>query len=290
MPRNPFHLVDVFAERRYAGNQLAVVEDAASLTDEEMQAIAQEMNYSETTFVEGDAEDGAWPVRIFTPEAEIPFAGHPTLGTAAVLRERFDAGDDVVLDLPVGEISVEVRGAGDDEAYWMTQNAPEFGDELDHGRLARVLGLDDADVDREWPVQVVSTGLPAVLVPLTDRDALERVSVDRAAYDSLLDRTGVENVFPFCADPRSEDHHLAARMFSPGHSVPEDPATGSANGCLAGYLARYRYFGDDEVAVSVEQGYEMGRPSVLHLEAEDGDEVAVRVGGEVAFVAEGSLL
>jgi trans-2,3-dihydro-3-hydroxyanthranilate isomerase len=194
------------------------------------------------------------------------------------------------LDLPVGEIPVEVRGAGDDGAYWMTQNAPEFGDELDHGRLARVLGLDDADVDREWPVQVVSTGLPAVLVPLTDRDALEQVSVDRAAYDSLLDRTGVENVFPFCADPRSEDHHLAARMFSPGHSVPEDPATGSANGCLAGYLARYRYFGDDEVAVSVEQGYEMGRPSVLHLEAEDGDEVAVHVGGEVAFVAEGSLL
>ncbi|SFR33282.1 PhzF family phenazine biosynthesis protein [Halogeometricum limi] len=300
MTRNPFHLVDVFAERRYAGNQLAVVEDGASLSDEEMLDIAREMNYSETTFVEGDApnDDGAWSVRIFTPKSEIPFAGHPTLGTAAVLRERFDAGDEVVLDLPVGHIPVEVRGDGDRETYWMTQNAPEFGAELDHARLARVLGIDESSLDHDWPVQVVSTGLPAVLVPLTDRDALGRISIDRPAYDSLLSDTGVENVFPFCADPREDDHHLAARMFSPGYSVPEDPATGSANGCLAGYLANYEYFGESEIAVSVEQGYEMGRPSVLHLEAEAGggdggddeEEIAVRVGGRVAFVAEGSLL
>ncbi|ADQ68504.1 epimerase [Halogeometricum borinquense DSM 11551] len=290
MSGNRFHIVDVFAERRYAGNQLAVIEDAASLTDEEMQAIAQEMNYSETTFIEGDAADGAWPVRIFTPNAEVPFAGHPTLGTAAVLRERFDAGDEIVLDLAVGEIPVEVRGTGDDQTYWMTQNPPEFGAELDHERLAQVLGLKEDDLDREWPVQVVSTGLPAIMIPLSNRDALGRAAVDLPAYDALLDDVGVENLFPFCADPREDDHHLAARMFSPGYNVPEDPATGSANGCLAGYLARYRYFGDDKVSVSVEQGYEMGRPSVLHLEAEDGVAVSVRVGGEVEFVAEGSLL
>ncbi|ELZ30971.1 epimerase [Halogeometricum pallidum JCM 14848] len=290
MTETPFHLVDVFAERRYAGNQLAVVESRKSLSDEEMLSITREMNYSETTFVEGGPVDGAWPVRIFTQKEEIPFAGHPTLGTAAVLRERFDAGDDVTLGLGVGDIPVEVRPDGDGEAYWMTQNAPEFGAELDHARLARVLGLDDADVDREWPVQVVSTGLPSILVPLTDRDALERVDIDRTAYDALYDDVGVENVFPFCADPREADHHLAARMFSPGHGVDEDPATGSSNGNLAGYLARNRYFGDDEVAASVEQGYEMGRPSVLHLEAEDGDEVSVRVGGRVEFVAEGELV
>ncbi|MDS0295907.1 PhzF family phenazine biosynthesis protein [Halogeometricum luteum] len=288
----PFHLVDVFAERRYAGNQLAVVESRGSLSDEEMLDITREMNYSETTFVEGDPVDGAWPVRIFTQKEEIPFAGHPTLGTAAVLRERFGAGDDVTLRLGAGDIPVEVRPDGSEgaEAYWMTQNAPEFGAELEHARLARVLGLDEGDVDREWPVQVVSTGLPSILVPLTGRDALGRVDVDRTAYHALYDETGVENVFPFCADPREDDHHLAARMFSPGHGLYEDPATGSANGNLAGYLARHRYFGDGEVAVSVEQGYEMGRPSVLHLEAEDGEEVSVRVGGRVESVAEGELL
>ncbi|MDS0297390.1 PhzF family phenazine biosynthesis protein [Halogeometricum sp. S1BR25-6] len=286
----PFHLVDVFAERRYAGNQLAVVESRETLSDDEMLEITREMNYSETTFLEGDPVDGAWPVRIFTQKEEIPFAGHPTLGTAAVLRERFDAGDDVTLRLGVSDIPVEVRPDGDGEAYWMTQNAPEFGAELDHARLARVLGLDSEDVDREWPVQVVSTGLPSILVPLTGRGALGRVDIDRTAYGALYDETGVENVFPFCADPREDGHHLAARMFSPGHGLYEDPATGSANGNLAGYLARHRYFGDDEVAVSVEQGYEMGRPSVLHLEAEDGEEVSVRVGGRVEFVAEGDLL
>jgi trans-2,3-dihydro-3-hydroxyanthranilate isomerase len=290
MTGTPFHLVDVFAERRYAGNQLAVVESRGSLSEEEMLEITREMNYSETTFLEGDPVDGAWPVRIFTQKEEIPFAGHPTLGTAAVLRERFDAGDDVTLRLGVGDIPVEVRPDGDGEAYWMTQNAPEFGAELDHARLARVLGLDGEAMDREWPVQVVSTGLPSILVPLADRNALGRVDIDRAAYDALSGETGVENVFPFCADPRETDHHLAARMFSPGHGLSEDPATGSANGNLAGYLARHRYFGEGEVAVSVEQGYEMGRPSVLHLEAEDDEEVSVRVGGRVEFVAEGELV
>jgi trans-2,3-dihydro-3-hydroxyanthranilate isomerase len=290
--RNDFHLVDVFAERRFAGNQLAVVEDGASLSDDEMQAVASEMNYSETTFVESDERrDGGYDVRIFTPEAEIPFAGHPTLGTAAVLRERFDAGEEIRLNLGVGQIPVEVRQAGDAETFWMTQNAPEFGPELDHARLAEVLSLGETDLDDEWPVQVVSTGLPAVMIPVRDRDALGRVAVDHRRYDEFRADVGVENLFTFCPDPREERHDFAARMFSPGHGVPEDPATGSANGCLAGYLARHRYDGSGEVDATVEQGYEMGRPSVLHLEARDeGDEVTVRVGGRVEFVAEGSFL
>lgn len=293
---NRFHLVDVFADRRYAGNQLAVVEDGASLGDEEMLDIAREMNYSETTFVETGAErEGAYDVRIFTPNAEIPFAGHPTLGTAAVLREQFGAGDEVTLNLPVGRIRVEVREDEGEEMLWMTQNPPEFGEVLDRERVAEVLSLETSDFDAEWPVQVVSTGLPAVMIPLADRDALERIAVDRRAYDELLDDAGVENLFPFCPDPRDEAHDFAARMFALGYNVPEDPATGSANGCLAGYLARHRYFGDAEVTATVEQGYEMGRPSLLYLEArdeagesDDGDgDVTVRVGGRVVPVATG---
>ncbi|KTG29372.1 PhzF family phenazine biosynthesis protein [Haloferax profundi] len=291
MPTNAFHIVDVFATTTYAGNQLAVFEDADTLTDDQMAALAKEMNYSETTFVEGGSVEAGFDVRIFTPGGEIPFAGHPTLGTAAVLREHFDAGDEITLNLGVGPIPVEVRHEDGGDVYWMTQNAPEFGDELDHETLAEVLSLDVSDLDTDWPVQVVSTGLPAVMIPLSDREALGRVEVDLPTYRAFYDDVGVENLFAFCPDPRDEANDFAARMFAPGHGVPEDPATGSANGCFAGYLARNRYFGDRDIEVTVEQGYEMGRPSHLFLEAEDeGDEVAVRVGGRVEFVAEGSLV
>lgn len=290
--RNRFHVVDVFAERRYAGNQLAVVEDGASLSDEEMLEVAREMNYSETTFIEtGEEREGAYDVRIFTPRAEIPFAGHPTLGTAAALRDHFGAGDEVTLNLPVGKIPVEVRRDGGEEVLWMTQRPPEFGETFEHDRFASMLSLDDADLDHDWPVQVVSTGLPAVLIPLRDRDALGRIAVDRRAYDDFLDESGVENLFPFCPDPRDEANDFAARMFSPGYGVPEDPATGSANGCFAGYLVRHRYVDAPDVAVTVEQGYEMNRPSLLHLEAREKEgDVTVRVGGRVVPVATGTLL
>ncbi|AKU06333.1 PhzF family phenazine biosynthesis protein [Haloferax gibbonsii] len=292
MPQNAFHTVDVFATARYAGNQLAVFEGADALSSEQMAALANEMNYSETTFIEGGSPDDCYDVRIFTPDGEIPFAGHPTLGTAAVLREHFGAGDEVTLNLGVGPISVEVRSDGsDDEQYWMTQNAPEFGAELDRETLAEVLSLDAADFDADWPIQVVSTGLPAVMIPLCDRDALARSEVFVPAYRSFFDDVGVENLFLFCPDPRDDANDFAARMYAPGHGVAEDPATGSANGCLAGYLARHRYFDDDEIEVTVEQGYEMGRPSQLYLEAEDrGGEVAVRVGGRVEFVSKGRLV
>ncbi|WP_148413759.1 PhzF family phenazine biosynthesis protein [Haloferax sp. KTX1] len=291
MPQNAFHTVDVFATAKYAGNQLAVFEDADALSSDQMAALANETNFSETTFIEGGSPDDGYDVRIFTPDGEIPFAGHPTLGTAAVLREHFSAGDEVTLNLGVGPISVEVRSDGSDsEQYWMTQNAPEFGAELDRETLAEVLSLGAADFDADWPIQVVSTGLPAVMVPLRDRDALARSEVFTPAYRSFFDDVGVENLFLFCPDPRDDANDFAARMYAPGHGVAEDPATGSANGCFAGYLARHRYF-DDEVEVTVEQGYEMGRPSHLHLEAEDrGDEVTVRVGGRVEFVSEGRLV
>ncbi|MFK5605512.1 PhzF family phenazine biosynthesis protein [Haloferax volcanii] len=292
MPQNAFHTVDVFATAKYAGNQLAVFEDADALRSEQMAALANEMNYSETTFIEGGSPDDGYDVRIFTPDGEIPFAGHPTLGTAAVLRDHFGAGDEVTLNLGVGPISVEVRSDGSDsEQYWMTQNAPRFGAELDRETLAEVLSLDANDFDTDWPIQVVSTGLPAVMIPLRDRDALARSEVFTPAYRSFFDDVGVENLFLFCPDPRDDANDFAARMYAPGHGVAEDPATGSANGCFAGYLARHRYFGDDEIEVTVEQGYEMGRPSHLHLEAEDrGDEVAVRVGGRVEFVSTGRLV
>ena len=286
------HLVDVFATERYAGNQLAVVESDGSLADAEMQAIAAEMGFSETTFVESADPDGA-RVRIFTPEAEIPFAGHPTLGTAHVIRERLVEGrpDRVVLDLDVGAVPVDVRRTDGAETLWMTQRPPTFGERLDHAALGDVLSLDNAALDRDWPVQVVSTGLPTIVVPLADRAALEGIDVDRAAYDRVTGDREAKNVLAFCPDPRHDANDLAVRVFAPALGVPEDPATGSSNGCLAAYLARHAVLGSGHVAARVEQGYELGRPSLVHLEAVDrGQTVDVEVGGRVIDVARGELL
>jgi len=294
-----FHIVDVFARERYAGNQLAVVESGGDLSDEEMGAIAAEVDFSETTFVESWTEP--YEVRIFTPEAEIPFAGHPTLGTAAVIREEVGGEpEEVILDLDVGEVPVAVEG-GDgsgkanreesSETLWMTQQPPDFGETLSDDRLAEVLSLSPAAVDGDWPVQIVSTGLPTIVVPLVDREALTDATVDRAAYDDVTGDREAKNVLAFCPDPRDDANDLAVRVFAPFYGVPEDPATGSSNGCLAAYLARHAYFGTGTVEARVEQGYKMGRPSLLHLDAVDrGDDVRVEVGGSVVPVARGRLI
>jgi trans-2,3-dihydro-3-hydroxyanthranilate isomerase len=285
------HLVDVFARERYAGNQLAVVESDGQVSDAEMGAFAAEIDFSETTYIE--SREPPYRVRIFTPEAEIPFAGHPTLGTAHVIREHVADGrpDEVVLDLDVGEVPVEVRHTDGTETLWMTQHPPEFGETLSGERLAAVLGLDTGAVDDGWPVQVVSTGLPTIVVPLVDRGALSSIDLDRGAYDDVTGDREAKNVLAFCPDPREDDNDLAVRVFAPFYGVPEDPATGSSNGCLAAYLARHAYFGSGTVDARVEQGYEMGRPSLVGLRATDrGDDVRVEVGGRVVPVARGELL
>lgn len=303
----PFHLVDVFAVEPYTGNQLAVVRDAGGLSDDEMQALAREMAYSETTFIEGDApaESGGWDVRIFTPSDEIPFAGHPTLGTAAVIREHLaDSNpDEVVLNLGVGEIPVTVEqgdgdgadgggGGGSEDVLWMRQQAPEFGETVAPAEAAEVVSVGTGDVDDEYPAQVVSTGLPTLVVPLRSLEAVRDAEVNSQAYtERAVGDLDAKNVLVFAPETYRDANDLNVRMFAPALGVPEDPATGSSNGCLAGWLARHRYLDAPEVAVRVEQGYEISRPSLLHLRAHDqGDEVAVEVGGRVVPVADGELV
>lgn len=283
-----FYIVDVFAEERYAGNQLAVVRGGADLPDETLQKIALEMNYSETTFVLSDEEtDGGYDVRIFTPGEEVPFAGHPTLGTAYVIQHELLAGpvERITLNLEAGEIPVTFG-----EVLWMRQLPPAFGATLDSALLARTLNLETADLDDHYPVQEVSTGLPALIVPLRDLDALRRCKVDWERYMELAGSG--KNLYVFCPEPHEDGPgDLSARMFANDLGVPEDPATGSAAGCLAAYLLEYSYLGTDSVDVRVEQGYEIGRPSLLYLRAaRDGDEMRVDVGGKVQMVARGELV
>jgi trans-2,3-dihydro-3-hydroxyanthranilate isomerase len=283
-----FYIVDVFAEEKYAGNQLAVVRGGADLPDEVLGKIALEMNFSETTFVLSDEEtDGGFDVRIFTPGQEVPFAGHPTLGTAYVIRHEIldKPVDRITLNLKAGEIPVTFG-----DVLWMRQLPPAFGPALDPAATARALDIERSDLDDRFPVQEVSTGLPAIVVPLRDLDALGRCRVD---WDRYLELAGPgKNLYVFCPGSHADGPgKLSARMFADDLGVAEDPATGSAAGCLAGYLAEHRYLQTDSVDVQVEQGYEIGRPSLLYLRASrEGKAITVHVGGKVEMVARGELL
>ena len=295
MPTVPFFIVDVFAEEKYHGNQLAVFTDAAGLSGAEMQQLTKEMHFSESTFLlSTEPRDGGYDVRIFTPEAEVPFAGHPTLGTAFVIQQEIlrSRVATVTLNLPVGAIPVTFTYLMDGpDVLWMRQPAPEFGAAFPHGSLAPVLGLEEAALDTRFPVQEVSTGLPFVMAPLQDLAALKQVKVDRDRSLALLADAQAKALLVFSPEPYQRRNDLSVRVFADYYGVPEDPATGSANGCLAAYLSRHRYFGSDRVDVSVEQGYEIGRPSLLYLRASnEADGIAVSVGGGVKMVAHGSFL
>lgn len=287
-----FYIVDVFAEEKYAGNQLAVLPQAGDLSTEQMQTITREFNFSETTFITGDpSPDGFVPVRIFTPAEEVPFAGHPTVGTAWVIRNllREDRPSTVTLDLKVGPIPVsfeDTSGKGT-----MTTRPPEFGNDLSPESVAGLLGLTSADLDKRYPIQVVSTGLPALIVPMTRLATVQNIQVDTGQVNRLAQTRDIGKVIlVFCPETVADEAQLHVRVFCPLVSIPEDPATGSANSCLAGYLLQHRYFDSDEINIQVEQGLEIGRPSRLYLQAEKKQEqIEIKVGGKVQLVADGKL-
>ncbi|HKP98165.1 MAG TPA: PhzF family phenazine biosynthesis protein [Fibrobacteria bacterium] len=295
-----FFIVDVFAEEKYTGNQLAVVLPRGRLSDAEMQRIAFEFNFPETTFILGTrAAGGAYPVRIFTPRREVPFAGHPTLGTAYVIRKVLaPAGArEIVLDLKAGRIPVRFEG-GKSGLVWMRQNPPAFGKTHDRKALAGILGLASKDIDAGYPIQEVSTGMAFLMIPLKNLAAVKKARTDMAAYGAYFGRAGGRTprvtpglpLFLFSRETYSRDARINCRMFADIFGIPEDPATGSANGCLAGYLVRYGYLGSGKVRIMVEQGYEMDRRSRLHLDADTvGPDIIVNVGGKVFEVAEGVL-
>lgn len=287
-----FYIVDVFAEELYSGNQLAVFPDADGLSTAEMQRIAGEINYSETTFVSSKApEGGGYDVRIFTPKTEVPFAGHPVLGTAFVIRQYLQnpMQEKIMLNLKVGQIPVTLL---EDGVLWMKTPPPEFGMVFDNADIAEVLGIDASDIDGRYPVQAVSTGLPFIIVPLKTLAAVKKAKANTDKLLSLGDGQHTPKViFVFCPQTYHAQNDINARMFAECFGVVEDPATGSANSCLAGYLLEHDYYGRSEIDLRVEQGYEIGRPSLLYLKARKSDgEIDIRVGGKVIPAAKGKLL
>lgn len=265
-----FQIVDVFARGPRSGNPLAVVLGGEAYSSEAMQEIALEFNFSETTFVLGERA-GAHRVRIFTPTQEIPFAGHPTLGTAWVLR-KLHGGERVELDLDAGRTPVSFEDTGDGELGWLTPPPVKLGATLERADGAAVLSLSPEHVSSEFPVQEVSAGIGFLMVPLVDLDALGRIQLDLAVQARLLAR-GVSaiGVYAFCRGSHTGQADLAVRMQFEAQGVKEDPATGSAAACLGGYALAHGFAADAKLDLRVEQGFEIRRPSLLHVRGIRGD-------------------
>ncbi|HEX6942154.1 MAG TPA: PhzF family phenazine biosynthesis protein [Gemmatimonadaceae bacterium] len=300
MPNYRFVTADVFTSKRFGGNQLAVLPDARGLTDGQMLSITREFNYSETTFV-FPPEDPAHTrcVRIFTPGGEVPFAGHPTVGTAhalAAIGEVALTGPEtrIVLEEKVGPVPVLITAANGQPTFcqFAVARLPEVGPPLpSRADLARCLSVEEHEVMNDaWSPQIVSCGLEFAFVRVRDRGVVGRSRMHLESWEKHLANTLGQAVMIFAMDPEEPGHDVRARMFAPGFGVPEDPATGSACAALGGYLAA-RTHHDGTQRWVVEQGYEMGRPSLIHVEADrtDGKISAVRVGGASVLVSEGRI-
>ncbi|MFO7951557.1 MAG: PhzF family phenazine biosynthesis protein [Bacillota bacterium] len=301
----PFYQVDVFAEKKYAGNQLAIVRNAADLSDQSMQEIAMEMNFSETTFILSDRErNGGYDVRIFSLDQELPFAGHPTLGTAYIIQQELikENVPVVKLNLKVGQIPVIFSYENEKpDILWMKQVAPWFGRTFNNEEVARALNITPDQLAENYPVQEVSTGLPFIITPLKSLEAVKACFVDSVGYLNLIDNAEAKSILVFCPETYHPENQINARMFDQYHGITEDPATGSANGCLAAYLVKQRYLNASKINLRVEQGYEIGRPSLLLIKAHEAEKefnsingieenIAVSVGGKVIMIAHGELV
>jgi trans-2,3-dihydro-3-hydroxyanthranilate isomerase len=299
-----FVQADVFTDMVFGGNPVAVFPDAEGLSTGEMQQIAREMNLSETTFVLPPTDSNAdVRVRFFTPTAELPFAGHPTIGTHVVLAQmgRYEITGPVtriLQQIQIGTLPVDLITNSDgltDRAV-MTQGEARHGSIYnDHRKLAEALGLAPEDIHPDLPVQVFSTGLPGLIIPLVSLDAIGRIELNVGLFNEICRSLSVTGAEVFTLETLNKAHHAHVRNFDPLVGVFEDPATGSMAGALGAYLLQKGVF-DYEPEQSTthlvaEQGYEMGRPSLLEIEVdiEGGAIVEVRVGGQVVIVLDGTL-
>jgi trans-2,3-dihydro-3-hydroxyanthranilate isomerase len=282
---------DVFTSQALEGNSLAVISDGRGLADADMQAIAKEMNLSETTFVlpraaEIERKQGV-RVRIFTVEEELPFAGHPTLGTAFALRGQSGV-EEIALELNVGKVPVRFEASGDGPAFGeMTQMDPVFGVQHEREAFAQATGLRTEDFDSSLPIETVSTGLPYVVAPLRSLDVIQNLRVDLHRAGEYLQKTGSKFIYFVSRETVDRNARLHARMlFYNG----EDPATGSAAGCAAAWMVAHRVIEPEERAW-IEQGIEMRRPSRISVRAgrRDNRIVNVRVGGNAVEVIRGEV-
>ena len=295
--RYQYYICDVFTDVRFGGNQLAVLPSAEGLSTEQMQQITREFNFAESTFVLPPTSGHTRHVRIFTPAREMPFAGHPNVGTAFALAKTGEFGEirgsvTVTFEEKAGvvPISIEQRGEG----IFCELTAPEklsIGKKPSPQAIAAAVSLTPADfVMSTHPPQVASVGLPFIMVQLKDRETLERARINTGAFDALAAEGVIPDVHMYVRTERKQgDFDIHARMFAPLDGVPEDPATGSANCALAAMLTHYDSAASGTFRYRISQGVQIGRPSVLEarIEKRDGKLVSAHIGGGSVLVSEG---
>ncbi len=287
----PFYLVDVFGETKFSGNQLAVVELVKPISITQMQKIAAEFNFSETTFVlrQKDESQG-FSVRIFTPKKEIPFAGHPTLGTAFVINHFMQKAKSkhIILKLKIGDIQVEEDSSH--EILWFKTLSANFANTHHAQDLAKILDLLPKDIDTQYPLQEVSLGISFLMIPLSSLDAVKKARINLSSYEAYFKGQTSLPVFIFCKETYSSKNDINSRMFAPCFGIIEDSATGSANACLGAYIVKHKYLKRKKSPLRIEQGYEINRKSLIHIKTKEQKQgMEIFVGGKVITVAEGYL-
>jgi len=296
-----FYIVDVFGKTKYEGNQLAVFLDLENrLSESQMQQMAREINFAESTFIKANKTNRRFAVRIFTPEHEVPFAGHPSLGSSYIIAKVLlaDAPNTLTLELAHGDIDITISTPEtiDSSLFYMRQTQPEIRETVDRQEIATALGINADFIDATLPVQEISTGLPYIIIPLTSLAAIDSIALSLEPFrDFLLSKkkyrtnslTGHStSLFFFTNETYESSSDYNARMLLiENNKVSEDAATGSANGCLLAYLLKYV---NPQLKATVEQGFQIGRKSYIYLDGELANEhYLINVGGQNSLVAEG---
>ena len=286
----PFYQVDVFSNKLFGGNPLAVFLKGENFKEDQLQQVAREMNLSETTFVFPPSHpDANFDVRIFTPGKEIPFAGHPTLGTAFVLKYAgliSSTKNNLILNFKAGLISVHLQEDG--IILMKTPGGKILQTFSNTKEVADTLGLKPHNIEPNLPIQTVTTGFPALLVPINSLGAMKKILLDLALLKPLLKEAKVDMIYPFTRQTFEEKNSIHARGFAPFIGIPEDPGTGSVASALGYYLNEKN---SEENRIIIEQGYEMERPSNIFIEIDEveGRANEIRVGGRVRLVFKGNL-
>ena len=286
----PFYQVDVFSNKLFGGNPLAVFLNGEKFKEDQLQQVAREMNLSETTFIFPPSHpDAHFDVRIFTPKKEIPFAGHPTLGTAFVLKYAgliTNKTNKLILNFKGGLISVHHQKDG---IIMMETPAGTILKTISNTKeIADTLGLKPQNIKPNLPIQTVTTGFPALLVPIESIGAMKEIILDLALLKPLLREEKADMIYPFTRQTIDQENSIHARGFAPFIGIPEDPGTGSVASALGYYLNEKN---SKEKRIIIEQGYEMKRPSNIFVEIDDveGRTNEIRVGGKVRLVFKGTL-
>lgn len=302
MSDKKFIIADVFTEKQFGGNQLAVFTDGEGLDTETMQNIAREMNYSETTFLLPPQAGGDFRLRIFTPAEELPFAGHPLVGSGYVvvsekMKDWSEPFTTVKLETGVGEIVVKVETRDHKAGFTqMTQPLPVLKSTwTDIERLAKALAIETSDIEStNLPVELLFNGIPVLMIPVASLKAVEKMKIDAGALEAISKEAGAKTVMAFTLETLASESTAHCRVFAPAAGVIEDAATGSANGPLGFYLVTHKLVeARSKTKIVSEQGYEMQRPSILHIEIDvdlsSNELTGVRVGGNVVNSGRGEI-